>query len=193
MAPTRYSTTEEDIALNSRARSIRVDRSEKSICYVSSTWKTRSNSPPSHSFMSRRHHSSLQLILPQVLLFPCHLFTVNCLIETRVCTPIPYPEVSIFSLPSYHDRHHASTLYSVASLTATDLARNRYPALMSVFGVVGGTYLTFVLLSPNKDGSVISDADRRNVRGGSDGTSPFGTKTARSPRSTAGTDYEKKG
>lgn len=82
----------------------------------------------------------------------------------------------------------------LATITATNQqARNRYPALMSVVGVVGGTYLAFVLLSPNKDGSVVSDEDRRNVRGGSNGQSPFGTKTARSPRSTAGTEHVRKG
>ncbi|KAJ5328463.1 hypothetical protein N7452_008853 [Penicillium brevicompactum] len=63
---------------------------------------------------------------------------------------------------------------------------------MSIFGVVGGTYLTFTLLSPNKDGSVVSDEDRQNIRGGSNGT-PFGTKTARPPRTTAGTDFAGKG
>lgn len=63
---------------------------------------------------------------------------------------------------------------------------------MSVLGVVGGTYLTFVLLSPNKDGSFVSNEDRENVRGGSNGQSPFGTKTARPPRTTAGTNYQRR-
>lgn len=44
----------------------------------------------------------------------------------------------------------------------------------------------FRYLSPNRDGSLISNEERQAMRGGSNGQSPLGTRTARSPRGTGG-------
>jgi hypothetical protein len=64
---------------------------------------------------------------------------------------------------------------------------NRVTApVVSIFGVIGGTVIIFRYLSPNKDGSFVSDEDRQRVRGGSNGQSPFGTVAGRPPRSTGG-------
>lgn len=64
---------------------------------------------------------------------------------------------------------------------------NRLAApVISIVGVVGGTFLMFRIMSPNKDGSFVSNEDRQRVRGGTDGQSPFGTVAARPPRSTGG-------
>ena len=82
-----------------------------------------------------------------------------------------------------------SRMYVTLDNTAnnhSDERRSRYAPLFSIVGVVGGTYLMFKFLSPDKTGSVVSDEERRQVRGGSTGQSPFGTVSARPPRSTSG-------
>lgn len=73
------------------------------------------------------------------------------------------------------------------SRSSNNMRRNRLTApAVSIIGVIGGTVLMFRYLSPNKDGSFVSDEDRQRVRGGTDGTSPFGTVAGRPPRSTGG-------